>query len=191
MEFKETAKVLARVIEEFFDTRERVFKEMIKCVCDKMKSGHKILVFGNGGSASHAQHFSAELVNRFLSERAAIPAISLATDTSVLTSISNDFSFDRIFSRQIEALGNNEDVALGLTTSGKSANVVEALKTAKTRGMVTIVFLGKKNPELDPFTDFQIDIPSEETPRIQEVHHFLLHILAEEIENQIRDSVTP
>ena len=186
MDYKQKARVLVQIIEEFFDSRDKIFQEMIKCICDQMKSGHKILVFGNGGSASHAQHFSAELVNRFLTEREAIPAVSLTTDTSVLTSISNDFSFDRIFSRQIEALGNKEDVALGLSTSGKSANVIEALKTAKSKGMVTVIFTGKKDPDLDPFTDFQIDVSSEETPRIQEVHHFLLHILAEEIEKRIR-----
>ena len=150
--------------------------------------GGKILVFGNGGSAAEAQHFAAELVNKFLKERRALPAISLTTDTSAITSIGNDRSFDRIFSRQIEALGRKGDVAIALSTSGNSPNIIEGLKAAKTIGMVTIALTGEGGGKLaetpGAAPDYLLDVPSKSTPRIQEVHLVVLHIIAEEIESK-------
>ncbi len=150
-----------------------------------MKAGHKILVFGNGGSAAQAQHFAAELVNRFLKERPALPAISLTTDTSALTSISNDISFDLVFSRQIEALGQTGDIALGLSTSGNSPNVIEAINAAKKKGMLTVVLTGRGGGKLSSLPDYLLDVPSESVPRIQEAHLFVLHLWAQMIEKDL------
>ncbi len=135
--------------------------------------------------AEKARFFAAELVNKFLKERAPIRAISLTTDTSSLTSIANDISYDYVFSRQIEALGDKEDVALGLSTSGSSPNVMEAMKVAKERGLLTVAFTGKGGGKLNSLVDYLLDVSSESTPRIQEVHLLLLHLLAEEIEKRL------
>ena len=139
-------------------------------------------MFGNGGSAAQAQHFTAELVNKFLKVRPPIRALSLTTDTSALTSIANDTSFDDIFSRQIEAFAEKGDVALGLSTSGNSPNVIEAFKIARKKGMATIALTGKGGGKLNSLVDHLLDVPSESTPRIQEIHILLLHLLAQKIE---------
>lgn len=147
-----------------------------------LRQGRKILIFGNGGSAAEAQHFAAELVNKFLKVRPALKAIALSTDTSILTSVANDSSFDLVFSRQIEALGEEGDMAIALSTSGRSANIIEALKMAKQRGLITVAITGEGGTVLGQITDYLLAIPSSFTPRIQEVHLFLLHLLAEELE---------
>ncbi len=148
-----------------------------------LKSGGKILIFGNGGSAADAQHIAAEFVNRYLKERNALPAIALTTDTSILTSIGNDNSFDNIFSRQIEALGKKGDVAWGLSTSGRSRNVVRALRVAKSFGLKTIGFTGGDGGEIKKIVDCNINVPSMSTPRIQELHITIGHIICELIED--------
>jgi len=154
-----------------------------------LKAGGKVLVFGNGGSAAEAQHFAAELVNRFMRERRAIPAVALTTDTSALTAIANDRSFDRVFGRQIEALGEKSDVAIALSTSGNSPNIIEGLKAAKAKGMLTIALTGEGGGKLASASgaapDYLIPVPSKSTPRIQETHLLLLHIMAEEIEAEM------
>ncbi len=184
-----------------------------------LKAGRKILVFGNGGSAAEAQHFAAELVNRFMRERKAIPAIALTTDTSALTAIANDRSFDKVFSRQIEALGEKGDVAIALTTSGNSPNIIEGLKAAKAKGMLTIALTGESAGKLvsipalrgegrgtsapavkvavggrlapkaggapDVTPDCLLAVPSKSTPRIQEAHLLILHMIAEAIEARL------
>lgn len=185
MNFQVALRDLIRIIEGFFETREETFRAVSERIYKSLRSGYKILVFGNGGSAAHAQHFSAELVNKFLKDRPPISAISLTTDTSTMTSIANDTSFKYIFSRQIDALGNRGDIALGLSTSGNSDNILEALKTANAKGLVTIVFTGSGGGKLASLPDFLLDVPSTDTPRIQEVHHFLLHLLAQEIEERM------
>ncbi|MGD9344334.1 MAG: SIS domain-containing protein [Candidatus Aminicenantes bacterium] len=176
---------LARVMGSFFEKRGGDFGQVVHEFIDRLNRDQKVLVFGNGGSASQAQHFAAELVNKFLRKRSAIPAIALTTDTSVLTSIANDESFDAVFSRQVEALGKEGDIALGLTTSGNSPNIVEAVKRAKERGLLTIVFTGEGGGKIGPLPDILCDVPSSHTPLIQEVHLLLLHLLAEEIEKSI------
>jgi D-sedoheptulose 7-phosphate isomerase len=150
-----------------------------------IKSSGKILIFGNGGSAADSQHIAAEFVNRYLKVRDALPAIALTTDTSILTSIGNDSSFEDIFSRQIEALGKKGDVAWGLSTSGRSKNIIKALRTAKSLGLKTIGFTGRDAGEIEKIVDCNINVPSRSTPRIQEVHITIGHIICELIEDKL------
>ena len=185
MDYKNVIEECRQIAEDFFETKGDLFEKVVNLSVERLRAGHKILIFGNGGSAAQAQHFSAELVNKFLKERAPIRAISLTTDTSSLTSIANDISYDHVFSRQIEALGDKEDVALGLSTSGDSPNVREAMKVAKERGLLTVAFTGKGGGKLGSLVDYLLDVSSENTPRIQEVHLLLLHLLAQEIEKRL------
>ena len=174
-----------QIAEDFFKIRDTLFEKVISLFTERLEESHKILVFGNGGSAAQAQHFAAELVNKFLKERPPIRALALSTDTSVLTSIANDTSFDHVFSRQVEALGEKGDIALGLSTSGNSPNMVEAMKCAREKGLVTVALTGKEGGKLHSLVDYLLDVPSENTPRIQEVHILLLHLLAQEIEERL------
>jgi len=180
------------ILRESADLKLKFAKESIDSVIDAtqiinkcFKSGGKILIFGNGGSASDAQHIASEFINRFLLERSALPAISLAADSSVLTSIANDYSYENIFVRQIEALGNKNDVAIGITTSGNSANVISGLKTAKSIGMTNVVFTGKNINKLKKLSKCIISVPSDSTARVQEVHITVAHIICELVE-QVR-----
>lgn len=183
MKYLRSVDELNKVVREFFRTKGDLFEEAIKRICECLREGNKILVFGNGGSAAQAQHFSSELVNKFLKNRPGIAAVALTTDTSSLTSIANDSSFDFAFSRQIEALGRKGDVALALSTSGSSANVIKALQTAKEAELSTVALTGKDGGKLASLPDFLLDVPSVFTPRIQEAHLILLHLMAQEIEN--------
>lgn len=149
---------------------------------EAIKAGHKLLLFGNGGSASDAQHMSAELVGRFQRERAAIAAIALTTDTSILTSIANDYSFKQVFARQIEALGQPGDVAFGISTSGESPNVVHALNAAKAKGLKTIALTGRDGGSVGRAADLHVNVPDQSTARVQEVHRTLIHVMCEVIE---------
>jgi D-sedoheptulose 7-phosphate isomerase len=176
---------LGKVAQEFFMVKGNLFDEVIKRVCTCLHDGHKVLVFGNGGSAAQAQHFAAELVNKYQKKRGAMRAIALTTDASALTSIANDESFDSVFSRQIEALGDEGDIALALSTSGNSPNVIKAVNTARKMGLLTIAFTGQGGGKLAALPDFFLDVPSRSTPRIQEVHLILLHLLAQEIEDRL------
>ena len=151
-----------------------------------VRGGCKVLAFGNGGSAADAQHFVAELVGRFERERRALAAVALTTDTSVLTAIGNDYGFDRVFSRQVEALGRAGDVALGISTSGNSPNVVRALEAARTRGMVTIALTGRGG-RAAALADVHVAVDEDRTARIQEVHITVLHILCELVEQELGD----
>ncbi len=152
-----------------------------------LASGHKVLLFGNGGSAAQAQHIAAELVNRLRHDRAALPALALTTDTSVLTSVANDRDFSKIFSRQIEALGRPGDLAWGLTTSGRSPNVLEGLREARQRGLKTMVFSGGKGGEAKGLADVALVVPSTDVPRIQEIHLLLGHVICEVVEARLRE----
>ncbi|MGB8952635.1 MAG: SIS domain-containing protein [Candidatus Aminicenantales bacterium] len=187
MNYKDVVAELRRIGDEFFSTRGAVFMQAIQAITDSLKAGHKILVFGNGGSAAEAQHFASEMVNKFLINRPPLKAIALTTDTSILTSIGNDTSFDSIFSRQVEALGESGDVALALTTSGNSPNVIQALQSAKQKKMTTITLTGKGGGKAAPLSDYLLDLPSGETPRIQEVHLLLIHLIVQEIEIRLEN----
>jgi D-sedoheptulose 7-phosphate isomerase len=145
-------------------------------------AGHKLLIFGNGGSAADAQHIAAEFVNRFAVDRKPLPAMALTTDTSVLTSISNDFSFDEVFSKQIRALGKKDDIAWGISTSGNSKNVLLAMQAARDRGLYTLGLTGCGGGELAQICDFALIVDSKATPRIQESHMTAAHILCELVE---------
>ncbi|MCB1044281.1 MAG: D-sedoheptulose 7-phosphate isomerase [Acidobacteria bacterium] len=142
---------------------------------EALAQGHKILIAGNGGSAADAQHFAAELVGRYMKERPGLPAIALTTDTSALTAIGNDYGFDRIFSRQVEALGQPGDVFLAISTSGNSKNLVEALCVARDRQLSTIALLGKNGGAMRELADFSLVVPSQDTPRIQEAQEWIWH----------------
>lgn len=145
-------------------------------------AGGKLLLFGNGGSASDAQHVAAEFVGRFLVERQALPAIALTTDTSILTAIGNDYAFDQIFVRQIEALGRPGDVAFGISTSGHSPNVVLALGAARERGLTTVAMTGRDGGPVGQTAAIHINVPSAATPRVQEVHRTLFHAICDLVE---------
>ncbi|MBI3265351.1 MAG: D-sedoheptulose 7-phosphate isomerase [Acidobacteria bacterium] len=151
-------------------------------LAEALTQGRKVLAFGNGGSAADAQHFAAELVGRFVRERPALAAIALSTDTSVLTSIGNDYGFDRIFARQIEALGVTGDVALAISTSGSSSNVLAACRLARERGLVVIALTGRDGGELGRLADIHLNVPHASTARVQEVHRTLLHAICELVE---------
>ena len=181
--------VLRRAIQESSSVILDVVTEIpkIKKVCEilveKFEEGGKILIFGNGGSAADSQHFAAELVGKFrTSTRKPLPAIALTTDTSALTAISNDWEFPYVFERQIEALGKRGDVAFGISTSGRSINVLRALKKAKEIGLITISLSGKYKDEMEKFSDIVISVNSQDTQRIQEAHSLIIHLICEGIE---------
>ncbi len=154
-------------------------------ILNSIKSGGKLMICGNGGSAADSQHMAAELVGRFEKERNGIPAIALTTDTSNLTSIANDYSFSDIYKRQVEALGRKDDVLIGISTSGNSENIVEALKFAKEKEIKTISFSGSSNGKVDQYSDIKIKVPSSRTCRVQELHGIVIHIICGIIEKEI------
>jgi len=149
---------------------------------EAFRAGRRVFFFGNGGSAADAQHLAAEFVNRFLRERPALPALALTTDTSVLTSIANDRAYDEVFSRQLEALAVEGDVAVALSTSGRSPSVVRGVELARKLGLRTLVFTGPRGEALARAADVGLVVPSESTPRIQEVHMLAGHVLCELVE---------
>jgi D-sedoheptulose 7-phosphate isomerase len=151
-----------------------------------LAQGHKVLVCGNGGSATDAQHFAAELVGRYQGERRAWPVMALAADVAVMTSVSNDYGFDAVFARQVEAWGQPGDVLVGITTSGTSANVNAALTRARAIGMATVGLTGRNGGDTAALSDVHINVPSSETPRVQEVQRTILHVLCELIERELR-----
>jgi phosphoheptose isomerase len=150
-----------------------------------LRQGGKVLVFGNGGSAADAQHMATELVGRFERERRGFAAIALTTDGCVLTSVSNDYGYERVFARQVEALGRPGDVALGITTSGSSANVVQALETARALTLTTVALTGRDGGAAGRAADVHINVPSDVTPRVQEVHMTLLHVICDLVETEL------
>ena len=162
-----------------------LIQELALACVHSLKQGGKLFFFGNGGSAADAQHLAAELVGRYLRERRAIPAIALTTNSSCITAIGNDYSFEEVFARQIEALGNKGDVAVGISTSGNSLNVLRALQSAKNKGMATAAMTGKTGGKLKEFAEYCLCIPSEQAPRIQEGHILLGHVLCEIIEESL------
>lgn len=159
--------------------------EFLSKICiNSLQSKNKILIFGNGGSAADAQHIAAELVGRFKKERRGLPAIALTTDTSIITSVANDFGFNEIFNRQVEALAMKNDVAIGITTSGSSKNVINALSLAKNMGCKTVCFTGQEDQKILPFCDLTLAVPSKDTARIQEMHILIGHTLCHLIDSK-------
>lgn len=159
-----------RVKEAFVNENLSRLVNVVEAIISALKAGNKILLFGNGGSAADAQHLAAEFVNRFVIERPPLPAIALTTDSSVLTSIGNDYDFSEVFSKQIRAIGQAGDIAWGISTSGKSSNVLKGLEMAKKMGLVTVSFTGKDGGDIAKIADFPINVSSSVTARIQEAH---------------------
>jgi D-sedoheptulose 7-phosphate isomerase len=159
--------------------------EMSRIVADCLKDGGKVLFFGNGGSAADAQHLACELSGRFYLDRPSLPAVSLAVNTSSLTAIANDYGYDQVFSRQLEGLAHRGDVALGISTSGNSPNVLRALERAKELGLTTFGFAGRTGGALKDRVDLCLLVDSDETPRIQEAHILAGHILCELVEREL------
>lgn len=178
--FKESIKAK----EDFFiEENIALLKETASEIAECFNSGGKLLIAGNGGSAGDAQHMAAEFVNRFQIERPPLPAIALTTDTSILTSIGNDYGFDQIFSKQIKALGKEGDLFLAISTSGDSANIVKAVETARSMGIKTVALTGKDGGELSVAAETVINVSSQVTARIQEVHITVCHILCELVDH--------
>lgn len=179
-ELKASIAVKTEVLRSLTPAIEQAAKLMIGA----LKNGNKIMFFGNGGSAADAQHLAAELISRFLLERKSLPAIALTTDTSIITAIGNDYSFDNIFARQVEGLARQGDVAFGLSTSGNSRNVIAGLEKAKQLGCVTIGLTGPAG-KIGELADLTLKVPSKETPRIQESHITIGHILCGLVEEEL------
>jgi D-sedoheptulose 7-phosphate isomerase len=183
--------VISQRIEASIAVKQRLLRhteicaEVAERIIRAYKKGNKALLFGNGGSAADAQHIAAEFVGRFYLERSALPAQALTVDTSSLTAIGNDYAYDQIFSRQIEAFGQAGDVAIGISTSGNSRNVIEALRAAKRKGMVAVGMTGESGGRLKAEVDYCICVPSRDTPRIQEAHILVGHILCELVEQAL------
>lgn len=159
-----------------------VIVRVSKLLVDAFRRGNKVLLFGNGGSAADAQHIAAEFVGRFAFDRPPLPALALNANSSAVTAIGNDYGFDRVFSRQLEALARGGDVAIGISTSGQSANIIEAISTAKKMGLHTIGLTGSGGTRLQDVVDHCICVPSTVTPRIQECHILIGHIIADLVE---------
>jgi len=156
----------------------------VNCCVKALKSGGKLMFAGNGGSAAEAQHFSAEMVGRFLKERKPLASVALSTDTSALTAIGNDYGYDQVFSRQVEALGRSGDVLIVLSTSGRSKNILAAMRAAAALGVATIAFTGREPREMGALADVVLNVPSSDTPQIQEGHLILGHLLCGLVETQ-------
>jgi D-sedoheptulose 7-phosphate isomerase len=171
--------------QRFFETSAGLLVEVGRVIAARLKAGGKVLSFGNGGSAADAQHLAGELVGRYLRDRAALPALALTTDPSIVTAVGNDMGFDAVFRRQVEAHGRKGDVAVGISTSGKSPNVLEAFRAARERGLVTIALTGGGGGRLPGLVDYLIDVPHPATPRIQEVHGMVVHVLCQVVEEEI------
>ncbi|MES1991005.1 MAG: D-sedoheptulose 7-phosphate isomerase [Pseudomonadota bacterium] len=164
---------------------ELPLNHLVEACAEAVRAGGKIMFFGNGGSAADAQHIATELSVRYVGDRAPIAALALTTDTSVLTAAANDMGYEHVFSRQVQALGRKGDVAIGISTSGKSRNVVLALEAARSMGIVTAAFTGDNGALMTPLADHLINVPSTTTARIQEMHITLGHLLCETLEKRL------
>ena len=185
---------MKKIIEYEFNEHLKTTKATMDCIYESvesaaqicintLKNGNKILIFGNGGSAADAQHIAAELVGRYKVERKGLPAIALTTDSSALTCISNDYGYEQVFSRQIEALANSGDVVIGISTGGTSHNVISALDVAKNIGCKAIGFSGRGGGEMNDSCDVNLVVPDNDTPRIQEMHILIGHTICQLIDN--------
>lgn len=180
-EFLAHQETIAKVIE----TMQGLLEEASKIAVETLKNGNKILLCGNGGSAADAQHFAAELTGRYKTERRGLPGIALTTDTSALTAIGNDYGYDRVFDRQVEALASKGDLLIGISTSGNSTNVINALKVARDLGCKTIGLTGRDGGKMNELCDINLVVPSNDTPRIQEMHILFEHTICQIIDNEL------
>ena len=180
-----------RVKAKFFEENKDRIAKTAETIAHGLRSGHKVLFFGNGGSAADSQHLAAELVGRFGPDRAPLAGIALTTDTSVLTALGNDYGYEKVFSRQIEALGQAGDTAIGISTSGNSPSVLEALDAARARGLFTIGFTGESGGKMIGRAEILFRVPSPQTPRIQETHLLLGHILCDLVDRELFPEIYP
>lgn len=179
--FRESAEVKLKFLQEYTDR----IVQVTDLILNAYHQGHKLLFFGNGGSATDASHLAAELVNRYRRDREGLPAIALTTDMSVITSIGNDISYNEIFARQVQALGQKGDIAIAISTSGNSLNVLRAVEAAKQKGITTIGFTGGTGGKLVNLVDYAFLVPSKNTARIQETHITLGHVICELVEERL------
>lgn len=184
MSFQEQIKMHEVTVKAFKESCIPSLEKIVDVCRDALKSGHKILLCGNGGSAADSQHIAAEFVGRFHKERVSLPAIALTTDTSILTSVANDYSYDVIFARQVEGIGQVGDILIGISTSGNSENVVKAVEAAKKKGILTVAFTGEKESKLSEISDITLRIPSTITARIQECHILAGHLICSAIDEE-------
>lgn len=184
---------IQHIIESSIEVKQKLLKdeiilkslmEIVDVITRAFKSGNKVLFCGNGGSAADAQHLAAEFSGRFYTDRDALPAEALHCNTSYLTAVANDYSYDVVYSRMIKGIGKSGDILVGLSTSGNSKNIVEAFKTAKLNNMTTIGFTGNTGGSMKPISDYLLNVPSTDTPRIQESHILLGHIICQLVEEQ-------
>lgn len=194
---KETPAVFDKTLKEHMDCFKTLdglrgpINEAANTILSALMTGKKILICGNGGSASDAQHFAAEIVGRFTRERKAWPAIALTTDTSILTAVANDYGYDAIFARQVEGLGQSGDVLIGISTSGNSLNVLKAIEQAQKIGMATVVLTGNTGGIMSEVANTAVIVPFEITARIQEAHIFILHLWADIVESALETNKGP
>jgi len=174
-----------RVKEEFVNESGTALVQLAERIAEALTNDRKLLLCGNGGSAADAQHIAAEFVNRFVLERPPLPAIALTTDSSILTSIGNDYSFDEVFSKQVKAIGQEGDVLLGISTSGNSANVNEAVKAGRVQGLYTAALTGGDGGSLRKTTDLSLVVKSKVTARVQEVHIFAGHMICQLVDEML------
>jgi len=172
-----------KTIEKTIELMTSSIEQACHLMVDTLKNGNKILLIGNGGSAADAQHIAAELTGRYKSERRGLPAIALTTDTSALTAISNDYGYGRVFDRQVEALANKGDLLIGISTSGNSANILSAFRVASELGCKTLGMSGKNGGEMNDACDLNLVVPSDNTPRIQEMHILIGHIVCQAVDD--------
>ena len=182
-QMEEHMSVIADVLEN--DVLSGKIRDIIDLIVRCYNSGNKVILFGCGGSAADSQHLAAEFINKLSMERKCLPAIALTTDTSVLTAVGNDSAFDCIFSRQVEGLANENDVVMGISTSGMSQSVIQGLRAAKNNNASTIAFTGKNDGGLVKVSDHIINVPSFSTPRIQEAHILIGHIICAGVESEL------
>lgn len=183
----EILKLIDESIQNILECKKMIneINQVKDIIITRLKNGNKIILFGNGGSAADCQHMAAELIGRFLIKRKSLPAISLTTDTSILTAVGNDFGFDQIFSRQCESLVSKGDVIIAISTSGNSINVINGINTAKEKGAVIVSLTGNNGGKLDDISDIILKMPTEHTPYIQECHRIIIHILCNLVEKEL------
>lgn len=182
-QIEESLKVKTLLLDD--ELIHKLIEESASLCCEALKNDKKIIFAGNGGSAADAQHLAGELVNRFGFERPGLSAVAITTDTSVITSIANDYGFERLFARQIQAIGKKGDILVAISTSGNSANIIEGIKEAKKIGITTIGLTGRSGGKISLLCDLCFRIPSDDTPRIQEAHILIGHIICSVIENSL------
>lgn len=182
MDFKNIIEAHEKAVAELKATRLAELQQMADICREAIRSDHKILFCGNGGSAADSQHLAAEFVGRFVKERRGLPAIALTTDTSILTAIGNDYGYDEVFRRQVEALGRKGDVLVGISTSGNSANVVKAFEQAKEQGLTVLALTGPKESKMSALADVTLRVPAQVTARVQECHIMIGHMICEYVD---------